>query len=185
MIVAMSLMHTFALRYKGLISVNWFTGNTTAALKTSILIRFCFCGLQLKAAVPETAAAEEEADLLRVRGSQHDRLPHVPLNFNNGRAAFETKSNLDILRTWSVLTACQIQPLVNNADSLLAWSKRVLGSTVVNGIIKHTFFNHFCAGTNQEDIKPALQTLHASGIGAILDYAAGSTSVACKTAGNL
>jgi hypothetical protein len=35
---------------------------------------------------------------------------------------------------------------VNNADNLLKWSKKVLGSTIVNAIIKRTFFRHFCAG---------------------------------------
>lgn len=36
--------------------------------------------------------------------------------------------------------------MVNNADALLKLSKRVLGSTIVNGIVKRTFFKHFCAG---------------------------------------
>ena len=36
--------------------------------------------------------------------------------------------------------------MVNNADALLKLSKRVLGSTIVNGVVKRTFFKHFCAG---------------------------------------
>lgn len=35
---------------------------------------------------------------------------------------------------------------MENADSLLKWSKRVFGKTIVNGIVKHTFFHQFCAG---------------------------------------
>lgn len=42
--------------------------------------------------------------------------------------------------------ALQIKPLVNNADALLKLSKKVLGSTIVNGVVKRTFFRHFCAG---------------------------------------
>ena len=40
----------------------------------------------------------------------------------------------------------QMRPLVENADMLLKWSKRVFGKTIVNGIVKHTFFHQFCAG---------------------------------------
>ena len=40
----------------------------------------------------------------------------------------------------------QMRPLVENADTLLKWSKRVFGKTIVNGIVKHTFFHQFCAG---------------------------------------
>ena len=40
----------------------------------------------------------------------------------------------------------QMRPLVEHADSLLKWAKKVFGNTVVNGIIRHTFFHQFCAG---------------------------------------
>ena len=40
----------------------------------------------------------------------------------------------------------QMRPLVDNADMLLQWSKRVFGKTIVNGIVRQTFFNQFCAG---------------------------------------
>jgi len=44
--------------------------------------------------------------------SYQKKLAHVPLDFNDGRAAFISKSSLDIVRSWAVLSACQIQPLV-------------------------------------------------------------------------
>ena len=47
----------------------------------------------------------------------------------------------------------QIRPLVENADSLLKWSKKIFGSTIVNGIIRHTFFHQFCAGEPQNGRK--------------------------------
>ena len=40
------------------------------------------------------------------------------------------------------------------------------------GIVRHTFFRHFCAGVDGEDIKKPVARLRESGIGAILDYAA-------------
>ena len=39
-----------------------------------------------------------------------------------------------------------MRPLVENADMLLKWSKRIFGKTIVNRIVKHTFFHQFCAG---------------------------------------
>lgn len=41
---------------------------------------------------------------------------------------------------------CRIRPIVEHADTLLAVSKRVLGSTIVNSVVRHTFYKHFVAG---------------------------------------
>ena len=40
----------------------------------------------------------------------------------------------------------QIKPFVQNADTLLRWSKRLLPEALVEGIVKRTFFAHFCGG---------------------------------------
>ena len=40
----------------------------------------------------------------------------------------------------------QVKPFVKNASTLLRWSKRVLSDALVNGIVKRTFFAHFCGG---------------------------------------
>ncbi len=42
--------------------------------------------------------------------------------------------------------ALQMKPLVENADAVLKWSKRLFSGTVVNAVVKRTFFRHFCAG---------------------------------------
>ncbi len=68
------------------------------------------------------------------------------LRFDDPRLAFAAHSNLQILRSLAVFSACSIKPLVKNADSLLAFAKRVLGASLVNGIVRRTFFKHFCAG---------------------------------------
>ena len=49
----------------------------------------------------------------------------------------------------------QFQPLVKHADSVLNLSKRIVGSTLVNFGVKHTFFAHFCAG---EPCMPPMDT---------------------------
>ncbi|BDA48708.1 Proline dehydrogenase 1, mitochondrial [Coccomyxa sp. Obi] len=104
--------------------------------------------------------------------SRPDKEPFVPLNFNDPQIAFRSKTTGDLLLAYGVFSACQVKPVVNNADALLKLSKRLLGSTIVNGIVKRTFFRHFCAGESQEDIKPRMAALYDAGIGGILDYAA-------------
>ena len=42
----------------------------------------------------------------------------------------------------------QIKPFVSNADTLLRWSKRLLPEALVHGIVKRTFFAHFCGGAS-------------------------------------
>lgn len=40
------------------------------------------------------------------------------------------------------------------------------------GVLRHTFFAHFCAGETADDIGPSMRALEAANIGGILDYAA-------------
>ena len=39
---------------------------------------------------------------------------------------------------------------VDHADTLLQWSRRLLGSTLTNAVIQRTFFAHFCGGAPQD-----------------------------------
>lgn len=59
---------------------------------------------------------------------------------------------------------------------LLKNSYRFLGQPLTNAVLKMTFFGHFCAGENEDDIRPSVQRLESNGIGSILDYAAESDS---------
>ena len=68
------------------------------------------------------------------------------LRFDDPRLAFAAHSNLQILRSLAVFSVCSIKPLVKHADTCLAWAKKVFGATLVNGIVRRTFFKHFCAG---------------------------------------
>ncbi|CAK0740844.1 hypothetical protein CVIRNUC_001281 [Coccomyxa viridis] len=116
---------------------------------------------------------EEDGEEPSPRRVPHgDREPFRPLQFDNPQLAFESKSTGELMRAYAVFTACQMRPLVENADMLLKWSKRIFGKTIVNRIVKHTFFHQFCAGESQEGIKPRMAELWRSGIGGILDYAA-------------
>ena len=68
------------------------------------------------------------------------------LRFDDPEAAFAAHSNTAILRSLAVFSVCSIKPLVKYADTCLRLAKRVVGPTLVNSIVKRTFFKHFCAG---------------------------------------
>mmetsp|Transcript_5093 Transcript_5093/g.14616 ORF Transcript_5093/g.14616 Transcript_5093/m.14616 type:complete len:636 (-) Transcript_5093:748-2655(-) len=103
---------------------------------------------------------------------ENPRQPPPKLEFDNAQAAFASHSSLAIARSLAVFSICSIKPLVKYADTVLKRLKMVFGKTLVNGVVKRTFFLHFCGGEDQQDIKPTLHYLYKNGIGGILDYAA-------------
>eukprot|EP01004_Peranema_trichophorum_P002504 NODE_1557_length_1906_cov_42.652832_g1318_i0.p1 GENE.NODE_1557_length_1906_cov_42.652832_g1318_i0~~NODE_1557_length_1906_cov_42.652832_g1318_i0.p1 ORF type:complete len:551 (-),score=111.42 NODE_1557_length_1906_cov_42.652832_g1318_i0:187-1839(-) len=94
------------------------------------------------------------------------------LNFNEYAKAYKTKTNYELIRALIVFRISSTKLLVQNAQKLIDNSKKVFGSTIPNYIVRHTFFDHFCAGENEKDLTPTLKRLQEVNIGAILDYAA-------------
>lgn len=77
---------------------------------------------------------------------ENPRATPPQLDFDNAAAAYANHSNAAIIRSLAVFSLCSIQPLVKWADTVLRRMKMVLGKDFVNGIVKRTFFRHFCAG---------------------------------------
>ena len=98
------------------------------------------------------------------------RLPNI--NFTDSASAHGSKSTFELLRAIAVFKLCQVPFLVKHAESLLNLSSKILGNTITNGLVKHTFFKHFCAGEDSIDMKPVIDLLQEHNIGPILDYAA-------------
>ena len=99
------------------------------------------------------------------------KLP-VPLNFDDPKEVYKSKSTGDILRSLLVFRICKMSLLVRYADTLLAASRKVFGSTLTHWGVKHTFYREFVAGPDADGIKPVLNHLESNGIHAVLDYAA-------------
>mmetsp|Transcript_23811 Transcript_23811/g.36805 ORF Transcript_23811/g.36805 Transcript_23811/m.36805 type:complete len:601 (+) Transcript_23811:73-1875(+) len=93
-------------------------------------------------------------------------------NFDDVQEAYGGKTTMELMRAYTVLRLCQIQPLVKHSDTLLRQSRRFLGAALTDAIMKNTLFNHFCGGETEEDLQPVIARLQANGIGGILDYAA-------------
>ena len=90
---------------------------------------------------------EEEKKQTAPDHRQHDGF-HVP-DFGNFQEAHKPKTNLELVRAYGVFTACQIRPIVQHADSLLNFTKKVLGANITYNLVRATFFGHFCAGMVQ------------------------------------
>eukprot|EP00045_Choanoeca_perplexa_P008144 m.74701 g.74701 ORF g.74701 m.74701 type:complete len:556 (+) comp14373_c0_seq1:211-1878(+) len=99
--------------------------------------------------------------------------PHTNvLDFDDTQTAFKDKSLSDLLLGCAVFTACKIPWIVNNADALYKTTRRVFGASLTDGVVKRTFFKHFCGGETEADLTETTTILGRSGIGAIMDYAA-------------
>jgi proline dehydrogenase len=79
---------------------------------------------------------------------------------------------MDLIRSYVVFKSCRIPVLVKYSEPILRACYRYLGETITSALLKLTFFGHFCAGVDAEDIRPTVTKLERSGVGSILDYAA-------------
>lgn len=102
-----------------------------------------------------------------------EKLPElVPLNFDDGIAAFKAKTTWEIFRSLIVFRICRISWLVEKADTVLKLSKKLFTPALVNFVIDHTFYRQFVAGGTPEDVRRTLRYLSSNGIHAVMDYAA-------------
>lgn len=54
---------------------------------------------------------------------------------------------------------------------VLAWSKRTLGSTLTNFVIRHSFYKQFVAGESVQACRAAIEELRRWGVGGITECA--------------
>lgn len=97
------------------------------------------------------------------------------INFEeNKKLIYKNYTLSELFRSLIVFQLCQIKPLVNVSEKLINFSYKVLGKSITNFLLKKTFYGHFCAGENQEQVKLTVQRLGKFGVGSIFDYAAES-----------
>ena len=93
------------------------------------------------------------------------------LDFEDFQKAFRAKSTSEIIRALLVYKICSIDSLVGNNQKLIQISRKLLGKTGFELLMKNTFYGHFVAGETQPAIKDKLSLMEKYGVGAILDYA--------------
>jgi proline dehydrogenase len=127
----------------------------------------------------KSSAAYVNGDILSLdkdHANDANDATHMP-DFSNSQGAFTSKTNFQLLRATLVYKLCQIIPLVQHAETTIFWCRRIFGDTITDLFLKKTLFGHFCAGEDEDQIKPVLMDLKCHGVGGILDYAAESDSL--------
>lgn len=94
------------------------------------------------------------------------------ISFQETERIFQPKSSLELLRAYGVFRVCQWPWLVKQSENLVKLAYKFPGKKVTNDLLRATFFGHFCAGEDANEIRPVIHSLSNAGIGAILDYAA-------------
>ena len=94
------------------------------------------------------------------------------MNFADPASAHGSKSTAELLRAISVFYTCRIPFVVQQSETLLKLFTKVFGPSITDVLLKMTFFGHFCAGEDSENMRPVIDKLMANGVGPILDYAA-------------
>lgn len=94
--------------------------------------------------------------------------PKTPLSFDNTEIAFKHYSNADLNRAYWLFKAINSNFLVKIGPPVTNFAIKI--GLPVKGIIKATIFRHFCGGETIRECEKTIQTLHAGGVGTILDY---------------
>ena len=97
--------------------------------------------------------------------------------FDQVAIAYNSKTMGELSRAALSFGLCKIPFLVRHADTLLSTSRNILGDRITDSLLRMSLFGHFCAGVDEQDIKPTIQKLHEAGIGSILDFAAEDDNV--------
>lgn len=98
--------------------------------------------------------------------------PNPIPDFSYAKAAWSSKSTKELVVGGLSFSLCRVPFLVRHADALLRYSRRILGDTLTDFVLKQSLFGHFCAGEDERTIQPVIQRLEQAGIGSILDFAA-------------
>ena len=94
-----------------------------------------------------------------------------PVNFDDPTAGYGSKTMLELLRAYGVFRLSSFGPLIRHSASLYD-TLRPLAPTLVDSVVRATFFSHFCGGETTHQLRPTIDALNVSGINGILDYAA-------------
>lgn len=101
--------------------------------------------------------------------TQDSPSPFQPQRF---ATAYRGKAFSEVLRAYTVLTACGFTPLVDRAVQALALAERVMGQRLLYGVVRRSFFAHFCGGEQEAEVQRHVAALRAGGVGTIVNYAA-------------
>ncbi|XP_074641976.1 proline dehydrogenase 1, mitochondrial-like [Tubulanus polymorphus] len=94
----------------------------------------------------------------------------LDLTFENETEAYKSKTTYELLRAYLTYKLCSVDYLVDNNRQILKVVRKCLGQTLFKRLMRATFYGHFVAGEDQDDIKPAINRMRHFGVKSILDY---------------
>jgi proline dehydrogenase len=90
------------------------------------------------------------------------------ISFDNTEIAFRSKNKQDLQRAFLLFKIIGAPAIVKLGKILTPIALQL--RLPIKGLIKKTIFKQFCGGETINDCDPAITSLHAFGIGTILDY---------------
>ena len=90
------------------------------------------------------------------------------ISFDNTEIAFRSKNKQDLQRAYLLFKIIGAPTIVKLGKILTPIALQL--RLPIKGLIKKTIFKQFCGGETINDCDPAITSLHAFGIGTILDY---------------
>ncbi|KAK0088404.1 hypothetical protein PV326_004847, partial [Microctonus aethiopoides] len=94
----------------------------------------------------------------------------LDLRFNDPVASFKSKTTLELIRAYIVYQICSIEYVVENNMKFMRFANKILGERLFKMFMKATFYGHFVAGEDENEIRPVLDRLRQFGVKPILDY---------------
>ena len=88
--------------------------------------------------------------------------------FDNTEVAFALKTDSELERAYFLFKMISIQPLVKIGTA--ATNLAIKANLPIEGLIRHTVFDHFCGGVNREDCLPVINKMFGKGVSSVLDY---------------
>lgn len=87
------------------------------------------------------------------------------------KKAMARKNISDLLLASLIYNTCRFPSIASNGIDLYERASAVFGRKLVNFMVQHTFFTHFCGGESVEAVKSTIAKLKSDNVGGILDYA--------------
>ena len=101
---------------------------------------------------------------------EHDCFRKIDMSFENVKEAYKSKSNWELARAAVVYQLCSIDMFVDNQHKMMSVAEKVFGKTILEKLLRMTFYSHFVAGANVQEIKPVVQRYGKHGVQLILGY---------------
>ncbi|NER11211.1 L-proline dehydrogenase [Muriicola jejuensis] len=92
----------------------------------------------------------------------------MPQLFENTKTAFALKSDAELERAYFLFKLIANQPLVRIGTAVTNFAIKT--HLPVEGLIRATVFDHFCAGISKKDCMPTVDKLWQAGVSSVLDY---------------